>query len=201
MHRLGSCFSSGVSHMSCIWRRWCVRGMIVGFKWNSDQYQTGSLSAAVLVKFHDPRVGRIHAWCWWNWGCRDSTYFSQVLCSARRNTAKNTIAIATMLGCNYPQSPGTFSEDQPCLTMVCSPEQTANLIRNGLVSDKIKTSEVAWNAWEARLLLFTLYVFIVVHSWTLLDHTRSVDTADGRNWWLETHASEHNDCSVFTLLY
>ena len=48
---------------------------------------------------------------------------------------------------------------------------------------------------------FTLYVFIVVHSWTLLDHTRSVDTADGRNWWLETHASEHNDCSVFTLLY
>ena len=38
-----------------------VRGVIVGFKWNSDHYQSGSLPAAVLVKFHDPRVGRIHA--------------------------------------------------------------------------------------------------------------------------------------------
>ena len=38
-----------------------VRGVIIGFKWNSGQYQSGSLPAAVLVKFHDPRVGRIHA--------------------------------------------------------------------------------------------------------------------------------------------
>jgi len=39
-----------------------VRGVIVGFKWNTEcQYQPGSLPAAVLVKFHDPRVGRIHA--------------------------------------------------------------------------------------------------------------------------------------------
>ena len=39
-----------------------VRGVIVGFKWNTEcQYQPGSLPVAVLVKFHDPRVGRIHA--------------------------------------------------------------------------------------------------------------------------------------------
>jgi len=42
-------------------QRWLSRGVIVGFKWNSDQYQSGSLLAAVLVKFHDPLVGRIHA--------------------------------------------------------------------------------------------------------------------------------------------
>ena len=41
-----------------------ARGEIVGFKWSDgadDQAQPGILPAAVLVKFHDPRVGRIHS--------------------------------------------------------------------------------------------------------------------------------------------
>ena len=39
-----------------------VHGKIVGFKWSDGadhQDQPGILPAAVLVKFHDPRVGRI----------------------------------------------------------------------------------------------------------------------------------------------
>ena len=41
-----------------------ARGEIVGFKWSGGadhQDQPGMLPAAVLVKFHDPRVGRIHS--------------------------------------------------------------------------------------------------------------------------------------------
>ena len=41
-----------------------ARGEIVGFKWSDGadhQAQPGILPAAVLVKFHDPRVGRIHS--------------------------------------------------------------------------------------------------------------------------------------------
>ena len=41
-----------------------ARGEIVGFKWSDGaghQTQHGNLPAAVLVKFHDPRVGRIHS--------------------------------------------------------------------------------------------------------------------------------------------
>ena len=41
-----------------------ARGEIVGFKWPDGadhQDQPGLLPAAVLVKFHDPRVGRIHS--------------------------------------------------------------------------------------------------------------------------------------------
>ena len=41
-----------------------ARGEIVGFKWSNGadhQDQAGMLPAAVLVKFHDPRVGRIHS--------------------------------------------------------------------------------------------------------------------------------------------
>ena len=40
------------------------RGEIVGFKWSDGadhQTQPGNLPASVLVKFHDPRVGRIHS--------------------------------------------------------------------------------------------------------------------------------------------
>ena len=39
-----------------------ARGEIMGFKWSNGgdhQDQAGMLPAAVLVKFHDPRVGRI----------------------------------------------------------------------------------------------------------------------------------------------
>ena len=41
-----------------------ARGEIVGFKWSDGadhQAQPGILPAAVFVKFHDPRVGRIHS--------------------------------------------------------------------------------------------------------------------------------------------
>ena len=41
-----------------------AHGEIVGFKWSDGvdhQAQPGILPAAVLVKFHDPRVGRIHS--------------------------------------------------------------------------------------------------------------------------------------------
>ena len=41
-----------------------ARGEIVGFKWSNGvdhQDQAGMLPAAVLVKFHDPRVGCIHS--------------------------------------------------------------------------------------------------------------------------------------------
>ena len=41
-----------------------ARGVIVGFKWldgADHQAQPGLLPSAVLVKFHDPRVGRIHS--------------------------------------------------------------------------------------------------------------------------------------------
>ena len=41
-----------------------ARGEIMGFKWlngGDHQDQPGMLPAAVLVKFHDPRVGRIHS--------------------------------------------------------------------------------------------------------------------------------------------
>ena len=41
-----------------------TRGEIVGFKWSdgaNHQAQPGILPAAGLVKFHDPRVGRIHS--------------------------------------------------------------------------------------------------------------------------------------------
>ena len=41
-----------------------THGVIVGFKWSDGvdhQDQPGMLPAAVLVKFHDPRVGRIHS--------------------------------------------------------------------------------------------------------------------------------------------
>ena len=48
-----------------------ARGEIVGFKWSDGadrQAQPGILPAAVLVKFHDPRVGCIHSipvpWLW-----------------------------------------------------------------------------------------------------------------------------------------
>ena len=40
-----------------------ARGVIVGFKWSDGpdhQDQPGMLPAAVLVKFHDPCVGRIY---------------------------------------------------------------------------------------------------------------------------------------------
>ena len=41
-----------------------TRGEIVGFKWSEGadhQIQPGNLLASVLVKFHDPRMGRIHS--------------------------------------------------------------------------------------------------------------------------------------------
>ena len=41
-----------------------AHGEVVGFKWSDEadhQAQPGILPAAVLVKFHDPRVGRIHS--------------------------------------------------------------------------------------------------------------------------------------------
>ena len=41
-----------------------AHGEIVGFKWSDGadhQAQPGILPAAVFVKFHDPRVGRIHS--------------------------------------------------------------------------------------------------------------------------------------------
>ena len=41
-----------------------ARGVIVGFKWSDGtdhQDQPGMLPAAVLVKFHDPCMGRIHS--------------------------------------------------------------------------------------------------------------------------------------------
>ena len=41
-----------------------ARGVIVGFKWldgPDHQAQPGLLPSAVLVKFYDPRVGRIHS--------------------------------------------------------------------------------------------------------------------------------------------
>ena len=41
-----------------------ARGKIVGFKWSDGadhRAQPGILPAAMLVKFHDPRVGRIHS--------------------------------------------------------------------------------------------------------------------------------------------
>ena len=42
----------------------CTRGEVVGFKWSDGadhQVQPGILPAAVLVKFHDSRVGCIHS--------------------------------------------------------------------------------------------------------------------------------------------
>jgi len=41
-----------------------ARGEIVGFNWSDGadhQHQSGTLPSAVLVKFHDSRVGRIHS--------------------------------------------------------------------------------------------------------------------------------------------
>ena len=41
-----------------------AHGEIVGFKWSGSadrQDQPGMLTAAVLVKFHDPCVGQIHS--------------------------------------------------------------------------------------------------------------------------------------------
>ena len=41
-----------------------VRGVVMAFRWpggSDNQGQPGSLPTAVLVKFHDPRVGRIHS--------------------------------------------------------------------------------------------------------------------------------------------
>ena len=41
-----------------------ARGEVVGFKWSdgaNHQAQPGILTAAVMVKFHDPRVGRIQS--------------------------------------------------------------------------------------------------------------------------------------------
>ena len=89
-----------------------VRRVIVGFKWNSNQYQSGSLSAAVLVKCHDRRVGRIQAI---QVRSADGTEAVEIQPISAKFFApqgvtmqENTIAIATMLGCNYPQSKGTF---------------------------------------------------------------------------------------------
>ena len=37
-----------------------ARGVVVKFTWQSDQPETGALPQNVLIKFHDPRVGRIN---------------------------------------------------------------------------------------------------------------------------------------------
>ena len=57
-----------------------ARGVIVGFKWSGGaehQDQPGMPPEAVLVKFHDPRVGRIHSIC--DQICQKGSYTRKVL--------------------------------------------------------------------------------------------------------------------------
>ena len=70
-----------------------ARGVIVGFKWldgADHQAQPGLLPSAVLVKFHDPRVGRIHSIP--VPGCdSEAVEISQILCPARCNLTTNSV--------------------------------------------------------------------------------------------------------------
>ena len=85
-----------------------TRGVIVGFKWldgADHQAQPGLLPSAVLVKFHDPRVGRIHS-------IPVPGYDSEAV-EIRPISAKffaqqgtNSVTFSTLLGCHYSQSPG-----------------------------------------------------------------------------------------------
>ena len=80
-------------------------GEIVGFKWSDGadhQTQPGILPAAVLVKFHDPRVGRIHSIP--VPGC-DSEAVEIRSISAKFFAQQDSATFSTLLGCHYSQSP------------------------------------------------------------------------------------------------